>query len=306
MIKKRFRLIIHGGAWNIPEEMEEHHLEGIRNALIKGKSLLEKGCSSLDVVEKVVNILEEDPTFDAGRGSFLNSVGEVEMDALIMDGSNLNLGAVAGVGNILNPISLARLIMEKSEHCLLIGDGALSFGDNHNFPRVQTEDLLTEREKLLFEKIRLDPNFKPQKPFGFDDSKPSDTVGAVVLDSKGNIAAGTSTGGTPLKLKGRVGDSPLPGAGAYAWNPQGGSSATGWGESIMKVLLTKTFCDFLPMHSAMNAAEKSIQILKTRANGLGGLIGISSSGEYGWAYNTPKMAFGYLDENNEIVVKIKN
>ncbi len=220
------RLILHGGAWNIPAEQVPAHLQGRQQALEKTYPQLLHGASALDAVENAVRLLELDPTFDAGRGAFLNEIGEIELDAIIMDGRQLDFGAVAALQNILHPVSVARQVMEKTEHCFLVGKGAQRFAAQCGFAEEQPESLLTERELTFFHQIQNNPDFRPHHPFG---ASPSDTVGAVALDRYGNLAVATSTGGTPRKLVGRVGDSPVPGAGAYADNDLGAASTTGWG-----------------------------------------------------------------------------
>ncbi len=296
------RLIVHGGAWNIPDELDTDHLNGVRRAVEQVYPALEKGMPALDAVEKAVNILEEDPTFDAGRGAFLNERGEIELDAMVMDGATLNFGAVAAVQNILHPVSLARRVMEKTEHHFLVGSGAQLFARRMNIPELGPEELLTERELSFYRKIKNDPTFYTRKPF---EAHPMDTVGAVAMDIHGNLAVATSTGGTPRKLSGRVGDTPVVGAGAYADNHSGAVSATGWGESILRVLLSKTACDLFLAHSPGEAARKAIQILQQKARGLGGIIGINRSGEYAFAHNTRKMAFAYPRLSGQIIAQIK-
>ena len=296
------RLIVHGGAWNIPEEFVPAHLQGVYTAVEQVFPLLQSGISALDAVEAAVNILEEDPAFDAGRGAFLNELGEIELDAMIMDGRTLDLGAVAALQNILHPVSVARKVMDLTEHCMLVGAGALAFATKNGFEELPPEALLTERELEFFQKIKQDKAFRTHHPFDF---LPMDTVGAVAMDVNGNLAAATSTGGTARKLQGRVGDSPMPGAGAYADNRLGAVSATGWGESIMKVLLSKTVCDLFESQPTMEAAQTGIGILKNRVNGLGGVIGINNEGEYAFAHNTPKMAFAYFSAAGEIIANIQ-
>jgi beta-aspartyl-peptidase (threonine type) len=296
------RLIVHGGAWNIPDEMDQAHLNGVHKAIEKVYPLLVAGMSALEAVEAAVNSLEADPTFDAGKGSFLNEIGEIELDAMIMDGRDLNFGAVAAVQNILHPVSLAKLVMEKSEHAMLVGRGAQQFADQMNIKQLSPEELLTERELTFYDQIKNDPDFLTHHPFEGDSH---DTVGAVALDVNGNLAAATSTGGTARKAQGRVGDSPIIGAGAYADNQLGAASATGWGESIMKVLLTKALCDYFVNTDSMQAAKAAIELLSKKVNGLGGVIGINAKGQYGFAYNTPKMAFAYANEHGEVNSFIK-
>lgn len=300
-MNKKPKLIVHGGAWNIPDADDEAHLNGVGKAIIEVFPLLQSGMSALDAVEKAVNILEQDSTFDAGYGAFLNEVGEIELDAMIMDGAKLDYGAVAGIRNYLHPVSIARRVMERTEHCILVGEGAQKFARKMDFVELPPTDLLTERELIFYNKIKSDPEFTTRKPF---DKNMHDTVGAVALDQTGNLAAATSTGGTPRKLQGRVGDSPVIGAGAYADNVYGAASATGWGESILKVLLSKTACDLLQDNDPDVAARKSIGILKNRVNGLGGIIMIDKNGEYGFYHNTPKMAFAYAEETGHVIASI--
>lgn len=300
-MKNQSRLIVHGGAWNIPDEYVQDHLKGVEHALAASYPKLEAGMSALEAVELAVNILEADPTFDAGKGAFLNEAGEVELDAVIMDGRRLDFGAVAALQNILNPVSVARKVMEETEHCFLAGAGALSFAKRMGFEELAPEALLTERELKFFNSIKNKESFKTHHPFEFE---PRDTVGAVAMDKAGNIAVATSTGGTARKLRGRVGDSPIVGSGAYADNELGAVSATGWGESIMKVVLSKRVCDSFENKSAMEAATSGIEFLKKRVNGLGGVIGINAKGEYAFAFNTKRMARGYV-ENGKIIVAIE-
>ncbi len=294
-------LIVHGGAWNIPPKLQAAHLRGCAQAVRRVYPLLQEGLPALDAVEQAVNILEEDPTFDAGRGAFLNARGEIELDAIIMDGRTLQFGAVAAVQNILHPVSAARLIMEKTEHCFLVGKGAQEFLWAQGFPEVPPETLLTERELAFYRQIREDPHFTTRRPF---DPSPQDTVGAVALDREGNLAAATSTGGTPRKMPGRVGDSPLPGAGAWADNQHGAASATGWGEAIMQVLLSRTVCDLFATQTPRKAARQAIEILHTRVNGRGGLIAITPDGEYAFHHNTRKMAFALYHPEKGVLAGI--
>ncbi len=302
MKMKKPKLIVHGGAWNIPEDYVPAHLAGVRNAIETIYPKLEMGMSALDAVEQAVNILEEDPTFDSGRGAFLNEKGEIELDAMIMDGKSLNFGAVAAIQNFLNPVSIARKVMEETEHCMLVGEGAMAFAKKTGYEELPPEALLTERELEFYHKIKNDQNFETHMPFEFSAM---DTVGAVAMDIHGNLAAATSTGGTARKMQGRVGDSPIPGSGAYADNYRGAASATGWGESIMRVGLCNTVCALFATKSAMEAAVESIEYLKWRVDGLGGIIGINKDGDYGFAHNTPKMAFGYVQADGEVLVRIK-
>ncbi|MDP3829772.1 MAG: isoaspartyl peptidase/L-asparaginase, partial [Ignavibacteriaceae bacterium] len=224
---KKYVLVIHGGAGavsrDIPESLKQEYIDGLNQALLIGKSILTNGGSALDAVEKVVNYLEDHPSFNAGKGSVLTSDGTVEMDAAIMSGIDLSAGAVAGIKNVKNPISLARLVAEKTPHVLLIGEGAEKFADEMKVQKVDSTYFFiraqNERWKELKKKIS-------------EDKK--GTVGAVALDINGNLAAATSTGGMMMKRPGRVGDVPIIGAGTYANNKTCAVSATGWGEKFIK------------------------------------------------------------------------
>jgi beta-aspartyl-peptidase (threonine type) len=289
-------LIVHGGAWDIPQEELNAHRAGCLAALQAGWELLRNGAQAVDVVERVIRQLEDDETFDAGRGSHLNAIGQVELDASIMDGRSFRCGAVAGVHTVGNPISLARMVMDKSEHVLLVGDGAERFAMQHRLDSCKPEDLVTERERRRWEELKHRDGFNTKDAFQKWDHS-SDTVGAVAMDATGNIAAGTSTGGTLNKYPGRVGDSPLIGCGTYADCTVGGVSVTGWGEAIIKVVLAKTIVDLMEQNGrdAQVAADKGIDRLRTKAEGYGGVIVMNHLGQIGVSYNTPRMARAYMN-----------
>ncbi len=292
--------VVHGGAWSIPDHEVTGHLNGCRTAAQLGWSILKNGGSALDAVEAAVRSLEDDPAFDAGRGAWLNAVGEVELDAIIMDGATLHNGAVAAIQHLRNPIAVARLVMERTPHSLLVGRGAERFAQAQGIPLCDESELLTGQELERWKLIKNKPDFKVQESFG---GKPHGTVGAVAIDRNGHIAAGTSTGGTPNKVQGRVGDSPLIGCGCYADDLSAGVSTTGWGESIMKVVLAKTACDLAAQgHTAQSSAERAIGVLADRVQGLGGLILIDHLGQIGIAFNTPRMARAWI-ENGEVIAK---
>ncbi len=296
------KIIVHGGAWDIPAKYHEVHIKGVSAASKRGAELLNSGVNAIDACIEAVKILENDPTFDAGKGAFLNHKGEVELDAIIMDGTDLSIGSVACVQNIQNPIELANLIRLQSDHCMLVGQGAQEFAQSNGIPLVKTEELLVGRELERYNTLVKQGTVQARSFFDFPQEKPSKmgTVGAVAIDQKGRIACATSTGGTPNKLAGRVGDSPLPGAGAYA-NEFGGISCTGYGESIMKVLLAKSVLDYVEMGLDLTAAsKKSIQRLEEKANGLAGVICIDLNGKVHYEYNTPFMARAIADESGLI------
>ncbi len=288
-------LIVHGGAWDIPDDLVEAHKKGVEQALLAGWEVLSSGGSAIESVEAAVVSMENDEVFDAGRGSFMNSAGEVELDASIMDGKNLRAGAVAAIKNVRNPVSLARAIMERSEHVLLVGMGATRFARDNGIQICAPDDLIVERELNRWREIQRVKRHSIRDVFK-SKRRPGDTVGAVALDKNGNLASATSTGGVPNKHPGRVGDSPLIGCGTYADNEAGAVSATGWGEAMIKVVMAKTVVDFMERDgkSPGVAGEKGIEILRRKTNGYGGVIVLDPQGRTGIAFNTPRMARGIM------------
>jgi beta-aspartyl-peptidase (threonine type) len=301
--RKRTRpaLIVHGGAWEIPNEMHQDSVRGCREAARIGWSILEAGGSALDAVEAAVRNLEDDPTFDAGRGSVLNAAGEVELDAIIVDGKTLDLGAVMAVKHVSNPITLARLVMEESDHTVLVSKGAETFARDQGLSLCPNWDLIVERERERWRNRDL-----AQKPTEcLFPHHPGGTVGAVALDVEGHLAAATSTGGTFNKHPGRVGDSPLVGSGAYADDCTGAVSATGEGEDLMKVVISKLVCDSLAQMTAQEAAEAAMDLLGERTGGQGGLIVLGKNGEVGTAHCTPYLAHAYVTPEGEVLADIQ-
>ena len=353
-------LLVHGGAWAIPADAASAHQAGVRNALETGYAILSRGGSSIDAVEAAVTVLEDDPTFDAGRGSFLTSDGRVQLDALLMDGGRMKAGGVACVERLRNPIQAARLVLEHSQHVYFVGAGAEQFAQTHGMSLIDNSELVLdrERERLVHAKLResaglgddtfsgldspllpvLDDDKSPEtavtekgtgssgegksfsgKGTGFSpyiespketralapEGKPSlpgfdshDTVGAVALDARGNLAAATSTGGTLNKTPGRVGDSSLIGCGCYADNLSAAVSLTGWGEPIMKLVLGKWATDRVANGTATEiAAREAISYLFNRLGGHGGIILLGPDGRFGFAHNTPAMAWGLATPN---------
>lgn len=286
-------LAVHGGAWNIPDRDVESHRAGVEAALRLGWDLLRKGRRSLDVVEAVVVTLENDPTFNAGRGSHLNRVGRVELDASIMDGASLRVGAVAAVEGIRNPVSLARLVLAKSPHVLLSGKGARLFARQQGVPSCATPSLLVGRELERYRRIRDGDRRLVTREF----HDPHGTVGAVALDRRGHVAAATSTGGTQDKAPGRIGDTPIPGAGTWADDRTGAASCTGLGESILRTVLAKTAVDALgDSRSPATAGSLAIRTL-ARVRGRAGLILVDRFGRAAARFNTPRMARGIATED---------
>src|ERR1700735_1100520 len=286
-------LLIHGGAWAMPDDAIAAHENGIAAALRAGYALLEQGASAVDAVEAAVAVMEDDETFDAGRGSFLTQDGRVQMDALLMNGENLRTGGVACVERLRNPIHAARLVLDKSPHVYFVGIGAERFARQHGMALCDNMDLVVRREQERLYKAQAD------ELAGFPDETFSgglnshDTVGAVALDIHGNIAAGTSTGGTLNKAPGRVGDSSLIGCGCYANNLTAAVRLTGWGEPIMKLVLGKWAVDRVAAGaSPPQAATAAIAYLYQRLGGHAGIILRGPDGQLGLAHNTPRMAWG--------------
>jgi beta-aspartyl-peptidase (threonine type) len=286
-------LLIHGGAWAMPDDAIAAHEAGIANALATGYALLEKGATAVDAVEAAVAVMEDDDTFDAGRGSFLTQDGRVQMDALLMNGENLRTGGVACVERLRNPIRAARLVLEKSPHVYFVGTGAERFARQHGMALCDNMDLVVRREQERLYKAQADELAGlPDETFS-GSLESHDTVGAVALDVHGNIAAGTSTGGTLNKAPGRVGDSSLIGCGCYADNLSAAVSLTGWGEPIMKLVLGKRAVDRVAAGASPDeAAHEAISYLFDRLGGHGGIILLGPDGRVGLAHNTPRMAWG--------------
>jgi beta-aspartyl-peptidase (threonine type) len=282
----------------MPDDAVAAHEKGIANALAAGYALLEDGASAVDAVEAAVAVMEDDETFDAGRGSFLTQDGRVQMDALLMNGENLRTGGVACVERIRNPIHAARLVLDKSPHVYFVGTGAERFARQHGMALCDNMELVIPREQERLYKAQAaeraglpDETFSGGVDAGSVDSH--DTVGAVALDSHGNIAAGTSTGGTLNKAPGRVGDSSLIGCGCYADNLTAAVSLTGWGEPIMKLVLGKWAVDRVAAGASPDeAAHAAIEYLFDRLGGHGGIILLDAAGRVGLAHNTPRMAWG--------------
>jgi beta-aspartyl-peptidase (threonine type) len=281
-------LIVHGGAWTIPASATEACKSGCRRALEEGWRVLQRGGSAADAVEASIVILEDDPVFDSGTGAHLNRDGNVELDAILMDGATLQAGAVAVLRRIKNPIRLARKLMETNEHMMLVGDGAEKFAVEQGISLCDPKDLIVPRELAAWKNCHTGPHSDVHHVHQLG------TVGAVAIDATGHLVAGTSTGGTCCKRAGRVGDSPLIGCGTYADQEAGGVSCTGLGEAIMKVVLAKTAVNQLriPGSNAQQVADDCIRLLGARTKGTGGLILLDREGNPAAAFNTPDMAWG--------------
>ena len=308
---KPYSIMVHGGAGaldNIKDEkIAVRYLESIRVILEHGREVLELGGSALQAVETCASLLEDDPVFNAGCGSVLNENGKVEMDAAIMDGRELSAGAVAAVDNIANPIQLARYVMTESEHVMLIAEGAMRFADHCGIPRTPenyfyTPDRVKQLEearlknKIMLDHDDVDNNSEDQK-YG--------TIGAIARDTEGNLAAATSTGGIVNKRLGRVGDSPIIGAGVYADNETCAVSATGYGEEFMRTVISKTIADFIYMKgmNAEQATKAGIEYLTRKVKGRGGVIVIDNHGHCSSGFTTKKMIHGWIEHGGEAIVR---
>jgi beta-aspartyl-peptidase (threonine type) len=282
----------------MPEDVVEDHRRGVLKALRAGWQILASGGTALKAVEEAVVVMEDDETFDAGRGSFLTADGKVQMDALIMDGATLRAGGVGCVERIRNPIRAARLILSESPHVYFVGEGAEEFAAGLGIKLIDNGELVIDRERARLKEAQTKAA-AGERDLTFAGH---DTVGAIALDQNGHLAAATSTGGTLNKAPGRVGDSSLIGCGCYADDQSGAVSCTGWGEPIMKLVLGKWATDRIASGSVPElAAREAIGYLNSRVNGLGGMILLDAQGRYGIAHNTPRMAWGVRTTSGEQV-----
>ena len=294
-------LIVHGGAWDIPDDAVDACRAGCLRALHAGWTVLKNGGHALDAIEAAIIVLEDDPVFDAGYGSHLTLDGHVECDAIIMDAATLRAGSVAGLRRVKNPIRAARAVLEKCPHMMLVSEGAEHFASQHGVSLCDPEELVSPAEREAWLRCKEDSH-AAEHHRGHGQG----TVGAVALDEQGRLYAATSTGGTCCKLPGRVGDSPLIGCGCYADEETGGVSSTGYGEAIMRVVMAKTATDFLRPSSStpIRAAQAAVQLLAKRGNGTGGLILLDKQGQPGFAFNTPRMAYGYVKDATSFVASV--
>lgn len=287
------RLIVHGGAGQWLNFDEDQVLAGVRAAAQAGWAVLQDGGTAGDACEKATNVLEDHPLFDAGYGSFVNEEGEVEMDALFADGS-IRYGAVAAVRRVRYAISLARLVLTRTDNCFFVGDGADQLAASLGMPLIPNIDLVTEKEYALFREREGKRGPRPGLGTG--------TVGAVAIDQAGHIVSATSTGGIADKKKGRVGDTPIFGAGGYADDALGGASATGRGENIMRFFLCKLAVDGMRGGtSAQTAARAALNFLATRIpDPEAGIIMVGADGSMGAMHTTEAMPTAWVDGTGQI------
>jgi L-asparaginase / beta-aspartyl-peptidase len=308
-------LIVHGGAWDIPDDAVDACKSGCHRALTAGWNILSRGGAAIDAIEAAIMVLEDDPVFDAGYGSHLNLDGHVECDAIVMDGATLRCGAAATLQRVKNPIRAARKILEHCPHMMLVAQGAEHFAKENGIKLCKPEELVSEAEHEAWMKCKVDKH-AAEHHRGHEQG----TVGAVAIDRGGHLIAATSTGGTCCKLPGRVGDSPLIGCGCYADSQAGGVSCTGYGEAIMKIVMAKTAVDLLrgpatcvdPSEAAEScnlstadlAARQAIHLLGKRTHATGGLILLDRQGNPGFAFNTPRMAYGYVAADGSFLTAV--
>ena len=298
MPRALYRIVVHGGAGFWRSDIRLARI-GVQEAAQEGSRLLASGGSALDAVERAVSVMEDDPIFNAGRGSALTCMGTVEMDAAIMDGRQLSAGAVAMVRRVKNPVQLARLVMENTDHVLLAGPTAERLAKAFHLP--STNPMTTKRLKALRKMKALSakgkvPWLKRNQMLLKQDREMllHDTVGALALDVHGNFAAAASTGGMAMKLPGRIGDTPQIGSGVYADNKSGSATATGWGEIAVKLALSKSVCTMTENGlSAPKAAERCIRMASRRLHGHAGIIAIDHRGGIAAVHNTAYMPWAY-------------
>ena len=313
MQTEKFGLVIHGGAGTIDRakmtpEKEREYRAGLERALAAGYDILKRGGSSLDATEAAARALEDDPHFNAGRGSVFTSAGTNEMDASIMDGKTLKAGAVGSVQHVKNPINLARLVMEKSPHVMLDCAGAETFAKANGIELVDQKYFFTQERWNALQKIKAAEKNRAsgaEKSFLITDQDRHGTVGAVALDKNGNLAAATSTGGTTNKMPGRIGDTPVIGAGTYANNQTCAVSCTGDGEYFIRTAAAHEVSALMQYRGMklQEAARTALDAVK-QLGGTGGLIAIDRNGEIALPFNTNGMYRGYVDPNGKFVVKI--
>lgn len=296
-----FSLMVHGGAGaldHIDNSKEAvRYLEAIRVVLEHGREILVKGGSALEAVEVCTSLLEDDPLYNAGCGSVLNENGKVEMDAAIMDGRDLSAGAVAQISNIANPVQLARLVIANSEHVMLVGAGARHFAEHCGVQMMPDTYFLTEFRIRQLEQARRSHRIMLDHDDSGGIEQKYGTVGAVAWDQQANLAAATSTGGIVNKRWGRVGDSPLIGAGVYADNETCAVSATGYGEDFMRTVLAKYISDLMEIKqlAAEPAVQEGIEYLKRKVTGRGGVITIDKTGHCATGFTTKRMIHGFIE-----------
>src|SRR6266496_6315842 len=306
MMEMPIAIIVHGGAGTVTPDRAEIVQEGCKEAALVGWRILQAGGSALDAVEAAVRSLEDNPQFNAGTGACLTNDGNIELDAGIMEGHTLQVGAIACIELIKNPIALARKVLE-SPHVLLVGKGAQQFALENGIPMCELEDLVTERQYQIWQENKKqatdeseadeEPRYHRREVASLEAREEKHgTVGAVAIDMTGRLAAATSTGGIPNQYPGRVGDSPLVGCGFYA-DDNAAVSCTGAGEDFTRLLIAKRAADFVARgQTAREAAATAMAFLGAKVTGTGGLIIVDRKGNIGFAWNSRHMKHAYMTE----------
>ncbi len=302
---QQFALVIHGGAGyikDLPQDIEKVYREKLNEALETGYAVLERGGSATEAVRQTIKVMENSPLFNAGKGCVLNSLGKPELDASIMDGKTLNAGAVAGVSHIKNPIDAAVLVKDSTRHVLLSGKGAEEFCQSKGMKLVPESYFITEKRLRQLKQIQKKEHqtAKNHLSYIFNGIKKYGTVGCVALDKAGNIAAGTSTGGLMNKQFGRIGDSPIIGAGTYADNQTCGISCTGTGEYFIRTAASYSVSDLMKFKKmTLVKAQKQVIDRIEQLGGDGGMIGLDKNANIAWYFNTQGMFRAYKKSNGE-------
>ncbi|HYC27799.1 MAG TPA: isoaspartyl peptidase/L-asparaginase [Chitinophagaceae bacterium] len=310
-------MVIHGGAGTIlrsqmSPEREKAYQDALREALTRGYNILKNGGSALDANEAAIRYMEDSPLFNAGKGAVFTNEGKNELDAAVMDGSTLKAGSVAGLTTVKNPITLARAVMEKSPHVMMIGGGAEKFAKEQGLEIVDPSYFRTEDRWRGLQRAKREDSLKAVEGKTGRVLQPENkdykygTVGAVSLDKKGNLAAATSTGGMTNKKYGRVGDVPVIGAGTYANNNTCAISCTGWGEFFIRLVVAKSVSDLIELKgmSVQEAADKLVMKDVPKLGGDGGLIALDKNGKFSMPFCTEGMYRGYVTESGKIVIAI--
>ena len=287
-------LLVHGGAGDVAAKALPNHVDGCKHAASEAARILAGGGSALNAAQRAVEIMEDNPRFNAGTGACLNADGLLELDAAIMEGTLLRAGAVAALPPFLHPIAVARAVLNDGNHVLYGGAGAERFALEHGFARSLDSEMTTEAARARWESVRAG---------GKNEGWAGGTVGAVARDRHGTVVAATSTGGRVNKLPGRIGDSPILGAGTYADDQAGACSNTGDGEAVMRLCLAHTACEWLRagMHP-VDAARGAVRMMLARTNGTGGIILVDRQGRLGFARTTRTMTWAAAAEGwNEIL-----
>lgn len=307
----KFAIVIHGGAGTILKQHMSDSLEAayktkLEEAIRTGYTILQQGGSSLDAVEKTIQVMEESPLFNSGRGAVFTAEGKNELDASIMEGKTLNAGAVAGVTTVKSPISLARAVMEQSEHVLLSGQGAEAFAKSVGLPMVDPSYFYTEKRMQSLKRAQAREQQQASVYDPYIQNTKYGTVGCVALDQNGNLAAGTSTGGMTNKRFNRIGDSPIIGAGTYANNATCGISSTGWGEYFIRGVVAHDIAAMMEYKGVtlQEAAHTVIQEKLTKMGGTGGIIGLDQHGNMVTEFNTEGMYRATMNAKGELTIGI--